>query len=50
MSDQEKNELVDLQEMEIAPLSDSDLDTVAGGASCSCCTTKSGCSSVEALE
>jgi hypothetical protein len=55
MSEQEKNELVDLQGMEISPLSDSDLDSVAGGAraidgSCSCCETVSGCTSGSALE
>lgn len=56
MSEQEKNELVDLQGMEISPLSDDDLDSVAGGVraiaegSCSCCETVSGCTSGSALE
>jgi hypothetical protein len=40
-----KNEI---EELNIEPLSDEDLDSVAGGAeeSCSCCGPNSGCTSV----
>jgi hypothetical protein len=41
------DEIRDIEDLDVEPLSDSDLESVAGGAadSCSCCTTQSGCTS-----
>jgi hypothetical protein len=44
----EKNKTAEIDNLNIEPLSDEDLDSVAGGAasdSCSCCETNSGCTS-----
>jgi hypothetical protein len=44
----EKNKTAEIDNLNIEPLSDEDLDSVAGGAtagSCSCCETQSGCTS-----
>jgi len=44
----EKNKTAEIDNLNIEPLSDEDLDSVAGGAtagSCPCCETQSGCTS-----
>lgn len=46
---EEKKDMAnEIEELSIDPLSDEDLDSVAGGAeeSCSCCGPNSGCTSV----
>ena len=45
MSDYEKNEHPKVDDIEIEPLSDTDLESVAGGAlaDCSCSTTTGNC-------
>jgi hypothetical protein len=46
--DEKKDQSAEIDNLNIEPLSDEDLDSVAGGAtagSCSCCETASGCTS-----
>ena len=46
---EEKKDMAnEIEELSIDPLSDEDLDSVAGGAeeSCSCCGPNSGCTSI----
>lgn len=45
--DEKKDQSTEIDNLNIEPLSDEDLDSVAGGMmdSCSCCTTNSGCTS-----
>lgn len=40
-----KEKLAELEDVEVEPLSDEDLDSVAGGEDCSCCWLLSGCTS-----
>lgn len=42
---EEKKDLAEVENLEIEPLSDDDLESVAGGASCSCCPSQSYCTS-----
>jgi hypothetical protein len=51
--DQKKDQSAEIENLEIEPLSDQDLESVAGGAvegSCSCCETQSGCTGLAASD
>ncbi len=51
--DEQKTSSADIDDLKVEPLSDEDLESVAGGAaegSCSCCETNSGCTSGVGLE